>query len=133
MTRLPALLRIVVLAAATHSQSTPQQRHGINFGTFSNLRYIEEGGDVLGVEITILPQYETAYAIVQCAEGAPTAPVLVPIELKGNHFHFVLRTGRSGSDGDFSGTISQRGMTLHSTSEVCAGGFIPRRSSYWSR
>jgi len=127
---LAAALTCVVFVQA---QPTPPQRHGLDFGTFSGLHYIEEAGDVTGVEITIVPQYETAYAIVQCAEGAPTAPIFVPIDLKGNSFHFVIKTGNSSYDGDFSGTISQRGMILHSTSEMCTGGFIPRRASYWVR
>ena len=135
-------LTFVVLlgvAGAIHGQSTPRQRHAITFGTFSNLRYIPESGDVLGIEITIVPQYKTAYAIFQCGEGAPTDPVFVPVELKRNHFRFVIRSQDRSCDGIFIGTITQRGMNLAAVSEVPnqeaynAGGFLPRRLSYWSR
>jgi len=129
-----AIVVSLTFVMSAQAQPTPQQRHGINFGTFSNLHYIEEAGDLLGIEITIVPQYKTSYAIVQFAEGWPTEPIFVPIELKGNRFHFVLQTGGGSYDGDFSGTISQRGMTLHSPSEMYdAAGFIPRRASYWTR
>lgn len=130
---------LVVLATAVHAQSVPAQRHEPAFGTFSNLHYVEEAGDVLGIEITIIPQYKTAYAIFQCAEGAPTDPVFVPVSIKDNHVQFTIRSGDRSCDGVFTGTITSQGMKLTARSETAGqeayngGGFLPRRASYWSR
>lgn len=45
-----------VLTPLARGQSTPSKRHGIAYGTFSNLRYIQESGDLIGTEVTIIPQ-----------------------------------------------------------------------------
>jgi hypothetical protein len=69
---LPALL---LVAPVSPAQDSPAQRRGPEFGTFSNLEFNEDTGDVLGFEITVIPGFRTAYVIFSCAEGAPETPV----------------------------------------------------------
>jgi hypothetical protein len=120
------------------AQSTPAQRHGQAFGTFSNMHYIDQTGDVVGTEITIMPQYQTAYAIFQCSEGAPSDPVLVPVSIDGNQIRFTIHTRDKSCDGVFTGTITARGLKLVTQSEnkgqqASKGGeLLSRRASYWT-
>jgi hypothetical protein len=103
------------------------------FGTFSDLRYLDEPGDVLGTEITIVPQYRSAYAIFQCAEGEPTDPIFVPVQIKGNRITFQVAKGHPCS-GTYMGAVTVRGMTLSvRDSDSVGNGFLPRRKSYWAR
>ncbi len=132
--RLAAIgLTVLVPLGRCCSQDTPALRHGIVFGTFSDLRYLDEPGDVLGSEITIIPQYHSSYAIFQCAEGAPTDPVFVPVQIKGNRVTFQIEKDHPCS-GTYTGVISIRGMTLSVRDSASVGnGFLPRRKSYWAR
>lgn len=129
---------LAILAVSTEAQSTPAQRHGQVFGTFSNMHYIEETGDVVGTEITIIPQYKTAYAIFQCAEGAPSNPVFVPVSLNGNQIRFTVHSGDKSCDGVFTGTITAQGLRLIAHSETGGrdafdwGELLLRQASYWS-
>ena len=104
------------------------------FGTFSNLQYVNETGDVIGLEITIVPQYLTAYAIFQCAEGSPSPPVFVPVTIKGNRVSLTVSRGDTGCEGIYSGVVTARGLTLDQQQVGPATDrFLPRRASYWSR
>ncbi len=115
------------------AQDTRALRQGIVFGTFSDLRYNHQGGDLLGTEITIIPQYRSAYAIVQCASGAVTDPVFVPVQIKGNRITFQIENG-SLCTGKYTGNIRSRGMLLSvRESDNSGNGFLPRRKSYWAR
>ncbi|WP_433972335.1 hypothetical protein [Tunturiibacter lichenicola] len=128
----------VVLATSAQAQSTPDQRHGPAFGTFSSMHYIAQTGDVVGTEITIIPQYQTAYAIFQCSQGAPSDPVFVPVSINGNQIQFTVHTRDESCDGVFTGTITARGLKLVAQSENKsqkaseAGELLSRRASYWS-
>jgi hypothetical protein len=127
-----------ILAISAQAQSTPAQRHGPAFGTFSNMHYIAQTGDVVGTEITIIPQYQTAYAIFQCSQGAPSDPVLVPVSISGNQIRFTVHTRDKSCDGTFTGTITARSLKLTPQSEDKnqkaseAGELLSRRASYWS-
>ena len=122
-----------VLLPDSLSQDTPALRHGIGFGTFSDLHCIEESGDVLGTEVTVIPQYTSAYAIFQCAEGAPTTPVLIPVQIRGNQITFKVSSPES-CPGTYTGVVTSSGMKLSVTqSDFNGNGVLPRRKSYWAR
>ena len=134
----PSVALFAILAVSMQAQSTPAKRHGQVFGTFSNMHYIEETGDVVGTEITIIPQYKTAYAVFQCAEGAPSDPVFVPVSLNGNQIRFTVHSGDKSCDGVFTGTLTAQGLRLIAYSETRAreasngGELLLRQASYWS-
>jgi hypothetical protein len=127
-----------VLAVSMQAQSTPALRHGQAFGTFSNMHYIAQTGDVVGTEITIIPQYQTAYAIFQCSQGAPSDPVFVPVSINGNQIQFTVHSRDKSCDGVFTGTITARSLKLVAQSENKgqkaseAAELLSRRASYWS-
>jgi hypothetical protein len=130
---------LTLLVASMQAQSTPAQRHGPVFGTFSNLHYIDQTGDVVGTELTIIPQYQTAYAIFQCSEGSPSDPVFVPVTINGNQIQFTVHSRDKSCDGVFTGTMTARGLKLVAQSENKspkaseASELLSRRASYWSR
>jgi hypothetical protein len=127
-----------ILAISMQAQSTPAQRHSPAFGTFSNMHYIAQTGDVVGTELTIIPQYQTAYAIFQCSEGTPSDPVFVPVSISGNQIQFTVHTRDKSCDGNFTGTITAHGLKLIAQSENKGqkpsegGELLSRRPSYWS-
>ena len=138
MRNVVVILLIGLIGSYAIAQPTPTERRGFAFGTFSSLHYVEEAGDVLGIEITIIPQYKTAYAIFQCAEGAPTDPVFVPVSLSGNQVKFTIRSGDASCDGVYTGTITAKGMQLMAHREGAGkaaynAGFLSRGRSYWAR
>jgi len=59
-------------------------------GIFSNMRYHEESGDLLGIEIFIFVADEGYYALFQESEGGPGKPYLVPIVISNETFNLTL-------------------------------------------
>lgn len=122
---------IAFIAAATAALAG-QQRNGASiYGTFSSLHYVDEGaGDLLGYELTIVPQYRHPYAIFQCAEGIPIDPVFVPLQANGSTISFnVQNTGMC--DGDYTAKITQSGLSLRATKWTQTEQ-LKREASYWS-
>jgi hypothetical protein len=60
-------LSLFALSSTLIAQSTPADRHAPIFGTYSNLIYdANETGDIGGTELTVIPQYVTAYFFSVC-------------------------------------------------------------------
>ena len=101
-------------------------------GTYSSLEYIAEAGDVVGVEITVIYSDSGYFALVQCAEGSPGAPQLIPVTVEGSTISFSLPP-QADSDcpaTNFLGSISKRGLT-GTFKDNDWPGFLKRRRSYW--
>lgn len=94
------------------------------------MHYVEEAGDVVGMEVFIIDGGDGYYATVQIAEGAPAAPVLVKVEVKGSMIEFILPTSSTMNLGKFTGEISARGMVGKFQSAE-KSEFLSRRRSYW--
>ena len=102
-------------------------------GLFSTLRLSEASGDLVGVEIHIVPNPVGYSAIVQGAEGAPGFPEVVTVTVQARTIDFVIPEG-SGSGlppGKYSGTIVREGLRLNGPTEHYNNYLIPRASSYW--
>lgn len=100
-------------------------------GTFSDLRYSREAGDLLGHELQIVVTnagYEGAY---QVSEGEPSKLMLVEIKFQGDRISFTVPTGIYA--GSFAGVIDAKGITGTFTYKSGATEKInlPRRKSYW--
>jgi hypothetical protein len=97
-------------------------------GIYSDLRYIDEAGDLLGYEVMIVASHDGLVAVVQVSEGYPARPEVVPLKVKGAEIEFVLQDGLQ-----FSGKVTQRGLSgsfkspLGGTAKV----FLKRGRSYW--
>jgi hypothetical protein len=102
-------------------------------GTYTNMYYNKEGGDVLGEELKVVVtqggQYQGA---LQFAEGEPEHLLLVNIEVTGDTIRFVVPEGDTRA-GSFSGTIS--GSAIHGEFRYANGAVekvvLKRGKSYW--
>ncbi len=77
-------------------------------GIYSNMRYVERAGDVVGMEIFIVGGVDSYYATVQIAEGAPNPPVVVKVEVRGSSIEFILPDSPGMNLGKFTGRVSAR-------------------------
>jgi hypothetical protein len=101
-------------------------------GTFSNLRYNSEGGDLLGLEVLIIlaPGDHLGYvALVQLAEGGAPYSALVPVKVTGAHIEFALPKDGPYHGLEFSGTISAKELT--GTWSSGNREVLKRGKSYW--
>ncbi|HEV8199269.1 MAG TPA: hypothetical protein VGS03_04545 [Candidatus Polarisedimenticolia bacterium] len=97
-------------------------------GIYSDMRFIQNSGDVLGTEIMIVTSVKGYYAFIQVSEGEPAVPVVVPITVEGAMVSFNVPDSLGG--GEFRGKVSDIGLT---------GGFggdrqswnLKRGKSYW--
>lgn len=86
---------------------------------------------MLGAELTVIQQYNTAYVIFQCAEGVPTDPVFVPARVTGSTVEFTVKQENGVCNGKYSATATAKGVRLSSDISPGTNEFLPRRRSYW--
>jgi hypothetical protein len=116
---------ISYINASQRKGATPQIT-----GIYSNMRYVERAGDVVGMEIFIVGGVASYYATVQIAEGTPEPPVVVKVEVKSSTIEFTLPTDSGVNRGRFTGRISATGITgkfQHAQKTEA----LNRRKSYW--
>ena len=127
------LILLLLVASSAWAQSTPPLT-----GTFSNLTYLEEEGDVTGMEITIIPSGSAGnysyHALIQIAEGEPAAPQLVPVNYDGQRLLIVFNYPGAGGvtfEGKLSGTSLSGNLT--GTQFASTKYVLPRKASYWQQ
>ena len=96
-------------------------------GTFSTLQSLGGGGDMVGVEVTIVGSREGLLAIVQTADGVAAAPVIVPVAAEGQEVAFPI-PGTTGQPMEFKGRVTRQGLTGTLDGRPFT---LPRRRSYW--
>jgi hypothetical protein len=115
-------------------------------GTFSNLRYSRQGGDLLGAEIKIVPvtrpydparRYETAFqGALQIAEGAPSEIMIVDVRIDGDKISFTIPERYSGyGGGKFEGTLDAQAIKGRFTIGGVVGDEqrLRRGRGYWDK
>jgi hypothetical protein len=109
MSRVPRvvvwLVAVVLLAATPSAENRGPRVTGI----YSNMRYIDEAGDVLGTEVFIVYSSKGYFAIVQVAEGVPSVPAVVPIKVEGSRVSLSLPLDMGG--GQFRGQVTEGGLS----------------------
>lgn len=110
-------------------------------GTFSNMYFHQEAGDLLGEEIKIVIGEERTdddaplIGIFQQAMGAPLNPVLVDVRCGKDGVEFALPDDEYGAGSVFRGTITKKG--IHGVFTHAKGARdevdLPRRASYWDK
>ena len=103
-------------------------------GFFSNMHYVGQTGDVIGDEVFIVYSREGYFAYVQCAEGSPGLPVIVPVKLKGLDVEFSIpeKSGSQCSGATFSGRVSKTELSgKWRYPNVSHDAVLKRRRSYW--
>ena len=114
------LMMALALPLAAGSPPSPDVR-----GLYSNMTYVEEAGDVVGMEVFIVFG-RGFYATVQEAEGEPDPPVLVPVIVRGQSVRFTLPDKRT-----FVGTVTSKGLKGHFIGNKGSDQFLRRGKSYW--
>ncbi len=126
------LLLITMLSLASFSATAVPPTTKVT-GIYSNLHYIAEAGDVLGAEILIVFGGEQGYfAILQCAEGSPSKPVVVAAIVHGMEVEFAPHEDPNSHcpKAKFNGTVTSVGLRgkFEGTDYP---GLLKRKQSYW--
>jgi hypothetical protein len=106
MRQVIAVLSFCVCVGPTFAQSLRVT------GLVSNLHFVKEAGDIVGTEIFIMFSNEGLFALVQCAEGSPSAPVLVPVMASGAEISFKVPADSKShcSGGEFNGRVTRASL-----------------------
>jgi len=103
---------LLLFSALAPALSAPQVHPRVP-GVYSDLHYNSEGGDLLGMELLIIPSDPSGYrAFVQIAEGGAPFAVIVPLLVDGSRVEFTLPAGSAYSGEHFIGTLSSTKLVL---------------------
>lgn len=101
-------------------------------GTYTNMYYNRESGDVLGEEIKIVVAEDGYQGVLQFAEGVPLDLIVVDVKAVGNKIGFSIPDS-SVHAGEFNGAIEEG--VLKGEFRFKSGGVeqvrLPRGKSYW--
>jgi hypothetical protein len=101
-------------------------------GTYSDMGYVEESGDVIGTELRIVGTSGGYEATLQFAQGVPDGLIVVVVEASGNKISFSIPEP-SNYAGRFTGTIENgvlKGEFRYKSGEA-ESVKLPRHKSYW--
>lgn len=128
-----ALFRFIAALALTFAASAQTNPHVTGF--FTNMKYVADSGDVLGMEVWIVYARHGYWATVQLAEGFPEPPVVVRVEVSGPKISFDVPDPADEPDHNrgratfrFMGAVNRTGLV---------GTFLQQRvilkrtKSYW--
>jgi hypothetical protein len=122
-TLLLALVAPILLAATPTQTVRPS-------GIYSTLRYIAEAGDLIGVEIMVVPQGESWGAVVQVSEGGSPYVAFVALTKVGDHFEFSLPA--DGAYPDIHCEIRFLATEAQLSGSSCLDEHhLKRKKSYW--
>ena len=135
----PAGLGILVCSVfLVANPSSGSQKHQPQVtGFFSDMRYMKESGDLVGTEVWIMKAGGGRYyAAVQDAEGGPSVPVVVPVEVSGSKIRFTITKHLVDQDGRpapdlvvrYDGIVTRAGLSGMANSEPLK---LKRGKSYW--
>ena len=98
-------------------------------GFFTNMHYIPEAGDVIGLEVWIVYAREHFFATVQDAEGEPDPPVVAPVDVFGSQVKFVTGDPAPDTITHYQGTVSKAGLML--SVDGTPASLLKRQNSFW--
>ena len=102
-------------------------------GIYSDLHYIKESGDLIGMELLVLPGGGNPFhcpAFFQLAEGQGPTAVLVDLEAVADHFEFRVPANGGSPEMHFSVRFTAHEAVVKNT----VGGLeehLRRGRSYW--
>jgi len=103
-------------------------------GTYTNLYFNEEGGDLLGEELKIVVTGKGYQGILQIAEGGGGELAIVDIVFDKNTIKFTIPESSSDA-GTFDGTITKK--SIKGKLRFKSGGektvTLKKGQSYWDR
>jgi len=134
-------IAITLLAACLQAGAAAPRPHALPkvqiAGTYTNLEYNDDGGDLLGIEVKIVPIGDRYQAAVLVSEGSPSPMVLVDVTVAAQEVRFRVPQSRREADDswNFRGTVTARalnGVITHA-SGVKEQVKLTRRCGYWDR
>jgi len=132
----PAVIISILVGAAILVAGTPASQNSMRItGTYTNMYFNQEGGDLLGEELRIVAVSGGYQGTFQVAEGEPENLVLVDIKTDGTNITFSVPAVYLES-GTFAGTM-QNGVIKGNfrRPDGSAGETITlkRGKSYWDQ
>src|SRR3982751_6577691 len=127
--RIRTLITPPLLVAALGATQPPPKPVAV-VGMYTDMRYIEEAGDVLGTEVFLVRANGGWYAVVQCAGGEPAKPVVVPARVTELRVAFTLPPRLPECGAEFTGQVTRAGLRGRFRGES-TDRWLPRRASYW--
>ena len=102
-------------------------------GIYSSFHYSEKSGDLVGMEIQIIPDPIGYSAIVQASEGAPAFPEVYRINIKGKSFKLDIPKSSSCGlvPGEYSGTFNEMTLILKGQNSPSRKYALPKGKSFW--
>ena len=105
-------------------------------GTYTNLRYSTESGDLGGVELKIVPARGRFQGALQIAEGAPSELMVVDVLVEKNKISFRIPNSYPiYGEGTFEGVIELAAIRGHFTFGKAVNEEISlkRGRGYWDK
>jgi hypothetical protein len=116
------------VAPAQHTPPTVQIP-----GTYSDLKYDSESGDLIGLEITIVPiAGERLQAVILSSEGEPSPLLVVEVHVKEHTISFDVAPN-DGERWSFRGTVAAKSLkgTIDYHGGTKRAVTLVRRCGYW--
>jgi hypothetical protein len=137
MHRSQRVVIVVVLASSSFLLGSPDFVNATDIkitGTYSDMCYNQEGGDILGMEITIVGSREGHFSVFQASEGEPSIPVVVRVIVKDQEVEMTIPESTIFS-GTFKGKVTSNGLrgSIEGYSGYASKLFLKRQASYWQR
>jgi hypothetical protein len=126
-----ALVALVLLApGALAGAAEPSRVSGI----YSNLHWNAEGGDLIGIELFVVPRGtgggEPAWSVfVQIAQGGAPCAAVLPLTVTGDRIEFTLPKGSTCAGLHFVGALSPTEISLRWDAGTVE--HLKRGKSYW--
>jgi hypothetical protein len=106
-----ALVFLICLLLCGASVGFTEEKKIKYTGTFSNLTYHREAGDLLGVEIKIVATRKGYQGALQIAEGGPSPLMVVDVFFEKDRVRFEIpKSYPQYGGGVFEGQIDSRGI-----------------------
>lgn len=122
--RFAVIAALVLFGLATLGQAEEPRISGV----FSNLRYSEQSGDLIGWEILVVPRQGGTYtAIVQVAEGSAPAVVIGTLVANDSNMVISIPNGQAFA-GAYTATITATEMRFETPEGTER---LRRGKSYW--
>jgi hypothetical protein len=104
-------------------------------GVYSDMRFAQDSGDILGIEIFVMFSRSGYWVVFQDAEGSPSEPIVVKAKISNDEISFSL-PHRNGYSGNFKGHIKGRFLVgqfeMGQLSDSHSAKFkLKRKNSYW--
>ena len=120
---------VLIMCAGVAAQSAKAAKIT---GTYTNMYFNREGGDVLGEELKIVRTRKGYQGALQVAEGAPGELVVVDIKVTGDRIDFTVPDSHPDAS-QFSGTV--QGGVVRGEFRYKTGGTqkvtLRKGKSYW--